>query len=57
MLAVSIKNIKCQVEKKARAEINPKEVVSPKYHDFFNDFFKKVSNTPSPHQKCLYKIQ
>ena len=45
-----------QAEKKARAETNLKNIVSQKYHNFFNVFLKKNLDTFPPYQKYDHKI-
>lgn len=45
VFAVSIKDIQYQAEKEARAETNPKSVMSKKYYNFPDVFLKKISDT------------
>ena len=45
VFALVVKNILYQAEKKARAKINPKNIVSKEYYNFLNIFSKKKSDT------------
>ena len=54
--AVSIRDLKYQVEKKAKLETNPKNIIPEKYYNFLNIFLKKNSDTHSFYQKYDNKI-
>ena len=49
VFAISIKNIQYQAKKKTRIETDLKSVVLKKYHNFFNIFLKKKSDTFFPY--------
>ena len=51
-----MRDIQYQVETKARVETNPKSVISQNYHDYYDIFSKKNSNTLLPHWKYDHKI-
>jgi TolB-like protein len=52
IFAVSMKNLKIQLKKQeSNTIIDFKSVVSFKYHDFLNVFFKKEANILSSHRK------
>ena len=51
-----MRDIQYQAEKKARAETDPKSIVSTEYHDFLDVFSKKNSDTLPLHQKYDHKI-
>ena len=43
--AISMKDIKYQLNKTAKTPTNPKTVVSEEYHKFFDVFSKEASDT------------
>ena len=49
VFTVSMRDIQYQAEKEARAETDPKSVVSQEYHDFLDVFSKKDSDTLPPY--------
>ncbi len=51
-----MRDIQYQAEKEARAETDPQSVVPQEYHDFFDVFSKKDSDTFPPHRKYDHKI-
>ena len=55
--AISMKDIKYQLNKTAKAPTNPKTVVPEEYHKFLDIFSKKASDTLSPHSKYNHQIR
>lgn len=55
IFAISMKNIQYQAKKEFRAEINSKNVIPKKYHNFLNVFSKKYLDTFLLHQKYDHK--
>ena len=53
---ILMKIIKYQLNKTAKAFIDPKTVVSEKYHKFLDVFLKEASDTLSPHSKYNHQI-
>ena len=51
-----MRNIQYQVEKKARAETNLKNIIFQEYHNFLDVFSKKNSDTLFLYQKYAHKI-
>ena len=56
VFAISMRDLKYQVVKEARLEIDPKIVVPEEYHALLNIFSKKHSDTLPPHRKYNHKI-
>lgn len=56
VFVISIRNLEYPAEKEVKPEINPKNVVSKKYHDFLDVFSKKNLNTLLSYQKWNHKI-
>ena len=56
VFAISMRNIQYYAKKKVRAEINLKIDVFQEYHDFFDVFSKKNSDTLLLYQKYDHKI-
>ena len=57
IFAISMQNIKYQLNKGTKPPTNPKTVVSAKYYDFFDVFLKNISDTLRPYGKYNYKIE
>ena len=57
IFAVSMRDVKYQLNKRTKPLTNPKTVVSAEYHDFLDVFSKEASNTVSPHTKFDHKIE
>ena len=55
--AISIKDIKYQLNKTAKTPTDPKTVVFEKYHEFLNGFSKEASDTLLPHLKYDHQIR
>ena len=56
IFAISMKNIKYQLEKATKTPTDPKIVVSEEYHEFLDIFLKEASDTLSKHSKYDYII-
>ena len=56
VFAMSIRNLEYQAEKKPRPETDLRNIVLEEYHDFFDLFSKKNSDTLCLHQKNDHKI-
>ena len=54
---ISIKDIKYQLNKTAKALTDPKTVIFKEYYKFLNVFLKKVSDMLSPHSKYNHQIR
>ena len=54
--AISMKDIKYQLNKTTRTLTNPKTVVLKEYHKFLDVFSKETSDTLSPHPKYNHQI-
>ena len=57
VFAISMRDIKYQLNKTMKPLINPKTIVHAEYHDFTNVFSKDVSNTLRPYGKYNHKIK
>ena len=57
VFAISIRDIKYQLNKGKTPLTNPKTVVPAEYHDFLDVFSKNISNTLRPHGKHNHKIE
>ena len=55
--AISIKDIKYQLNKTVKALTDPKTIVPEEYHKFLDIFSKKASDTLSPHSKYDHQIR
>lgn len=49
VFAISIRNLKYQVEREARPKTNPRTVISAEYYDFLDIFSKKNLDTLPPY--------
>ena len=54
--AISIKDIKYQLNKTAKTSTDPKTIVPKKYHEFLNIFSKEASDILSSHSKYDHQI-
>ena len=57
IFAISMRDIKYQLNKKTKPLTNPKTVVPEKYHDFLDVFSKDIANTLRPYGKYNHKIE
>jgi hypothetical protein len=58
IFAVSMKNLEIQLKKQDSNKVtDPKSVMSSKYHDFLNVFFKKKADILPPHRKHDHRIE
>jgi TolB-like protein len=58
IFAVFMKNLKIQLKKQnSNKVIDSKSVMSQKYHDFLNVFFKKKADILSSHKKHDHRIE
>ena len=57
IFAISMQDIKYQLNKKTKPLTNPKTVVPVEYYNFFNVFSKDISNTLRPYWKYDHKIE
>ena len=57
IFAISMRNIKYQLNKGTKPLTDPKTVVPAEYHDFLDVFLKKVLDTLRPHKKYDHKIE
>lgn len=51
-----MKDLEYQAQKKARSETNLRNIISEKYQDFLDVFFKQNSDTLLSYQKYNHKI-
>ena len=56
VLAISMRDLEYQVEKKVKPETNPRSVLSEEYHNLLDVFSEKDSDTLSSHRKYDHKI-
>ena len=57
IFAISMRDIKYQLNKGTKPPTNPKTVVPAEYHDFFDVFLKDISDTLRPYGKYDHKIE
>ena len=57
IFAISMRDIKYQLNKEAKPVTDPKTDVPPEYHDFLDVFSKDVSDTLRPYGKYDHKIK
>ena len=57
IFAISMQDIKYQLNKKTKPPTNPKTVVPVEYHDFLDVFLKDISDTLRPYGKYNHKIE
>ena len=57
IFAISMRNIKYQLENATKTSTDPKTVVPEEYHKFLDVFSKEASDTLSEHSKYDYKIR
>lgn len=56
VFAVSMRDLEYQAKKKAKPEIDLKNIIQKDYHDLLDLFIKKNSDIFLPYQKYNYKI-
>ena len=57
IFAISIRDIKYQLNKTTKPPTDPKTVVSAEYHDFLDVFSKDISDTLRPYGKYNHRIE
>ena len=57
IFAISMRDIEYQLKKAIKTPMDPKTVVSEKYHEFLDVFSKEASDTLSEHSKYDHKIR
>ena len=57
IFAISMQDIKNQLNKGTKLPTDPKTVVSAEYHGFLDVFSKEISDTLRPHRKHNHKIE
>ena len=57
IFAISMRNIKYQLEKTTKTPTDPKTMVPEEYHEFLDVFSKEASDTLSEHSKYDYRIR
>ena len=57
IFAISMRDIKYQLNKTTKPPTNPKTVVPEEYHDFLDMFLKDISDTLRPYGKYDHKIE